>query len=103
MKVTITETRVYTEPCDCGDRIRHNNGGNYHDRINVVAVSGEQGYCVLVEETTTRENFPADKFEVLLFREGQFELEWQDRLDDPNDGIATFREGEARIVFQQAL
>ena len=21
------------EPCDCGNQIRHNNGGNYHDEI----------------------------------------------------------------------
>lgn len=28
------------EPCDCGDRVRHNNGGNYHDIIYLKKDSG---------------------------------------------------------------
>ena len=29
------------EPCDCGSRISHNNGGNYHDEIYLRHDSGE--------------------------------------------------------------
>jgi hypothetical protein len=29
------------EPCDCGSRIRHNNGGNYHDEIYLRRDSGK--------------------------------------------------------------
>lgn len=28
-------TVVINEPCNCGDNIRHNNGGNYHQVIRV--------------------------------------------------------------------
>lgn len=41
------------QPCDCGSRIRHNNGGNYHDEIylrrdeNIVFVKYETT-CELV-------------------------------------------------------
>ena len=29
-----------SEPCDCGDHIRHNNGGNYHQIIDLESESG---------------------------------------------------------------
>ncbi len=29
------------EPCDCGSQIRHNNGGNYHDEIDLAFDSGK--------------------------------------------------------------
>lgn len=27
--------KLYLQPCDCGERPRHNNGGNYHLRVLV--------------------------------------------------------------------
>jgi len=39
------------EPCDCGNRVQHNNGGNYHDRIYLQR-DGEQ---VFVKYDTTCE------------------------------------------------
>lgn len=32
------------EPCDCGDRVRHNNGGNYHQWI-VLQKDGEKVFA----------------------------------------------------------
>jgi len=26
---------IISEPCDCGSRIRHNNGGNYHSTVEL--------------------------------------------------------------------
>lgn len=39
------------EPCDCGNRISHNNGGNYHDEIYLKRDSGE----IFVKYDTTCE------------------------------------------------
>ena len=38
-----TGSYTISEPCDCGDRIRHNNGGNYHEIIDL-ALDGGQLY-----------------------------------------------------------
>ena len=32
---------VLSEPCDCGDRIMHNNGGNYHDFVEFLVIDGK--------------------------------------------------------------
>ena len=32
---------IIYEPCDCGSWIRHNNGGNYHEIIELARDSGE--------------------------------------------------------------
>lgn len=32
------EELFFSEPCDCGSRIMHNNGGNYHQRQRITAV-----------------------------------------------------------------
>ena len=29
------------EPCNCGEQIKHNNGGNYHDIISIKADGGD--------------------------------------------------------------
>ena len=36
-----TDSLSIFEPCDCGNRIRHNNGGNYHDEIYLKRDSGK--------------------------------------------------------------
>lgn len=38
------------EPCNCGSQVRHNNGGNYHDIIQLVR-DGEQVF--IMEDTTS--------------------------------------------------
>lgn len=46
---------VIAEPCDCGDFVRHNNGGNYHEVITIKPV-GEKLFakfsstCELVDD-----------------------------------------------------
>jgi hypothetical protein len=42
------------EPCDCGNQIRHNNGGNYHDEIYLRRDSGQ----IFVKYETTCELVP---------------------------------------------
>ncbi len=40
---TLEETASLSifEPCDCGNQISHNNGGNYHDEIYLKRDSGK--------------------------------------------------------------
>lgn len=97
---------LYREPCNCGDRIRHNNGGNYHaiDRLHLIG-DDDSIYCVILEETDTRESFPGDQYETLVFQDGKFRLEDNDWTDNDNivnvDGYRVlFREGEAKIIYQ---
>lgn len=47
------------EPCDCGSRVRHNNGGNYHERIYLKKDSGQ----VFVKYDTTCELVPPAEWE----------------------------------------
>jgi hypothetical protein len=47
-----------SEPCDCGSRIRHHNGGNYHDKIYLQR-DGE----VYVKYDTTCELTPPAEWE----------------------------------------
>ncbi len=42
------------EPCDCGSRVQHNNGGNYHDEIYLRKDSGK----IFVKFETTCELVP---------------------------------------------
>lgn len=99
---------LYHEPCDCGNHIRHNNGGNYHLRESVHTFSDGKGkWCVVIEHTTTREDFLKDEHDALVFNDEfrEFELvpDWRARLDPPaeKDIIAEFRYGEAAIVDQE--
>jgi hypothetical protein len=116
-KNTIT---LYAEPCDCGSRIRHNNGGNYHAIHRLHSLEDTNGvHCLILEETTTREDFPGDEFEVLVFRNDEFVLEDEERavkniiqVDREVKPIFSsetitilkrpvlFRAGEAKIIWQ---
>jgi hypothetical protein len=95
--------KLYQEECDCGGQTRHNNGGNYHRETNVhtfVADDNEECYCVILEETTSREAFPREEYEHLLYQGGRWELVHGDQLSDDeyeNSEIA-FRRGEAKII-----
>jgi hypothetical protein len=50
------EIRAYGR-CDCGDQIRHRNGGNYHPAVEVRRES-KGNYAVSL--VSTREKFPSD-------------------------------------------
>jgi hypothetical protein len=95
----IDEVQVYAEPCDCGTQNRHNNGGNYHHRTNVVTVRGPEAFCVIVEDTDTREVFPREEHDALLYVDGKFELVYDWNVA----AITLFRVGQARIVHQEKL
>jgi hypothetical protein len=47
------ELSIY-EPCDCGSRIRHNNGGNYHEIIRLIRDEDQ----VFIKHDTTCELVP---------------------------------------------
>lgn len=103
-KMTI---ELYREKCNCGYQIRHNNGGNYHaiDRLYLIG-DEDNVYCVILEETDTRESFPGDQYETLVFQDGKFRLEDKDWANESNiiyteEGFQLlFREGEAKIIYQ---
>lgn len=105
-RTMVQETiEVYQEPCDCGSQVMHNNGGNYHEVVNVRTYTSETGpvaWCVVLETTTTRESFPREELDSLLFLEHGFALVRRDQLeDDELDNEADrFRRGEAEIIAQ---
>ena len=98
---------LYCEPCNCGSQIRHNDGGNYHavDRLHLFG-DDDSIYCVILEKTDTRESFPGDQYEVLVFLYGKFRLEDEDWADESyivyteEGSKLLFRPGEAEIVYQ---
>lgn len=97
---------LYIGKCDCGEQIRHNNGGNYHAVVRLHIIKDEDGvYCVILEETNTREDFPGDKYEILTFQGGVFRLEDEKWVEEHEivriEGYSTrFRQGEAEIIWQ---
>lgn len=96
--------KIYCEPCNCGLQIRHNNGGNYHAVDQLHLIRDEDGiYCIIIETTTTREDFPGDRYEILTFQDGVFRLEDED-IEDKIVRVegypVRFRQGEAEIVYQ---
>lgn len=50
------------EPCDCGNQIRHNNGGNYHDLVYLK----RDGVQTFAMETSTSELEPPTEWEECL-------------------------------------
>ena len=97
---------LYRESCNCGDQIRHNNGGNYHaiDRLHLFG-DDDIIYCVILEETDTRESFPGDQYDILTFYDGEFRLEDEEWVEEHEivrvEGYPVrFRQGEAEIVYQ---
>ena len=49
------------EPCNCGNQIRHNNGGNYHEIIKLIKYKNK----LYVFFTDTRELFPSDDYRIV--------------------------------------
>ena len=98
---------LYREQCNCGVQIRHNNGGNYHavDQLHLIGDENSV-YCIILEETTTREGFPGDQYEILTFQRGKFRLEDEERVKEDKKIVRVegypvrFRQGEAEIVYQ---
>jgi len=92
---------LYVEQCNCGMQVRHNNGGNYHavDKLNLIG--DENGvYCVILERTTTREEFTGDQHVFLAFQGGEFRLEDEERVMEMYP--VRFRQGEAEIIWQNS-
>jgi len=50
------------EPCDCGSRILHNNGGNYHQ---IVSFSIDEGRYFVKEDSTCELTPPPAEWEEL--------------------------------------
>jgi len=104
---SIKTTDLYGEPCNCGSHIRHNNGGNYHriTRLHTSVCNDGENSVVVLEQTTTRERFPRDELEVLVFNasgpDPKFEIVPQEWIEDEPDCevLQTFLWGEARILF----
>ena len=102
IKWKIQTADLYEEPCDCGGQVRHNNGGNYHSIARLVTASdGEGNAAVVVENTTTREVFPGDDFDVLVFDGRSFGVipeEWA-RERDGDEAIHRFLTAEAMVLY----
>jgi hypothetical protein len=91
---------LYREPCNCGDHIRHNNGGNYHQTVNLITVTNGEAWCVVLEETNTRESFPGDTFETLCANNQSFYLCQRGHKAKADIDLMSFRKGEAEILAQ---
>ena len=49
------------EPCDCGNQIRHNNGGNYHETIYLC----RDGKQIFVKYETSCELVPEAEWQIV--------------------------------------
>lgn len=63
-----TDSLSIYEPCDCGNRVQHNNGGNYHQKIYLRRDSGKlfvkyETTCELVAPEQWQE---CDDFEKII-------------------------------------
>ena len=61
------------EPCNCGSKTRHNNGGNYHRIIHLIEHKGRL-YMLF---TNTRELFPSDNA-ILVEDEDRLKITFKD-------------------------
>ena len=61
--IKVKKILVAEEPCDCGVKIRHNNGGNYHKEIYVIFVGNE---LVCWRFTNTRERNDNDRRKLVI-------------------------------------
>lgn len=90
---------LYVEECNCGAQIKHRNGGNYHAIHKLHLIGDEDNvYCVVLERTNSRESFIGDQHEVLVFKNGKFQLEDDEHMAEMHQ--IRFRQGEAEIVYQ---
>ena len=62
---------LYEEPCNCGENIKHNNGGNYHEREWIDIIMGQFAFHVT---ETTREFMDGDQFDIWLLAPDGFVL-----------------------------
>lgn len=66
---------IIREPCDCGDWVKHNNGGNYHQIISL----RRDGNKVYSKFDTTCELTPESEW--------QEEMDWQAVIRDNADWL----------------
>ena len=69
------EIGEYRKLCDCGEQVKHNDGGRYHPVSRVIEYSGN--YYTL--DTDTRDRFPSDST-VIVQNEGGLEIKDGERL-----------------------
>ena len=97
LKINVVD--LYVEECNCGTQVRHNNGGNYHAIHKLHLIEDKNNvYCVVLEKTTTREEFTGDQHEVLVFKDGKFHIESDEHMAEMHQ--VRFRQGEGKIVYQ---
>jgi len=99
LKKIIVETHL--------EQLRHNNGENHCYISRLHSIEDERGiYCSIFEKTTTREDFPGDRYEILIFKDGVFHLEDEEQVKDAVNIVyiegypVRFRQGEAEIIYQ---
>ena len=63
------------EPCNCGNQVMHNNGGNYHD---IIHLAKDGGQVFIMEDTTSELEAPA---------EWEICEDWQKVIDKNSDWL----------------
>lgn len=96
MKSDMLPLCLASDPCDCGDRIRHFNGGNYHASTWLKLFREGKAWCLVLVEKDSREIFPNDKFERIIHNGAHFVFEDAEYHRDP----FTFRYQDARIIAE---
>jgi len=86
-KKEIKIIEILREPCDCGDRIRHNNGGNYHEVLKLL----EYNKKLYMLSTDTRELFPNDDLIIIEDKNGELKLVNFVEVDDTDTEILEWR------------
>lgn len=66
-----------SEPCDCGSQIRHNNGGNYHQTVDLRMDAGR----VFRSRTTTSDYDSGGDWREVTFTEAVEEIARLSALD----------------------
>ena len=79
----VETVNLYEEPCNCGDQVRHNNGGNYHRIARLVTVGDGEGNVAVV--------FDGHGF-------GVIPEEWT-RERDGDEAIRRFLTAEAMVLY----
>jgi hypothetical protein len=71
------EIARFYEPCDCGEHVRHNDGGNYHTVVKIYKLDNDY----LVRRTTTREFFESDNELIIIDKKYLLPVKREDEVD----------------------
>ena len=61
----LTMKKIFEEICDCGDNIRHNNGGNYHSRGYIASIEGGDYKLYFEKDTRDFESPGAERIAIV--------------------------------------